>query len=326
MLELIALTLLLAVLDPVVADADEAPLRFPVDCELGSDCWIIRHVDHDPGPGAVDYRCGRLTADGHDGVDIAVATMSEVRDGVGVVAVAPGRVLGVRDGMADIATGAPGAPDIAGRECGNGLIVEHEDGRRSQYCHLRRGSIAVRQGDSVEAGALLGYVGLSGRTTFPHVEFRLFEGEQRIDPMLDVAQYEATCGDPVAALWPVTVSDSETPIAGIGLSMAVPELEDVYAGSHREAEVPVSAPLLIAWAQVYGVEPDDRLVFKLTAPNGMPLVDQTVPLEQRYARGVFHAGLRRTATAWPAGDYALTVEVRRSGRLTAFASRQLTLR
>jgi len=44
-------------------------LGLPIDCEPGKDCWILRYVDHDPGPGVRDYMCGALTGDGHKGTD-----------------------------------------------------------------------------------------------------------------------------------------------------------------------------------------------------------------------------------------------------------------
>ena len=45
-------------------------LALPVACQMGRTCFIQQYFDHDPGPGAKDYRCGVMTYDGHDGVDI----------------------------------------------------------------------------------------------------------------------------------------------------------------------------------------------------------------------------------------------------------------
>ena len=47
---------------PVMAAMQEG-LRLPIDCEPGKDCWIVRYVDHDPGEGAKDYTCGKMTGD-----------------------------------------------------------------------------------------------------------------------------------------------------------------------------------------------------------------------------------------------------------------------
>jgi D-3-phosphoglycerate dehydrogenase len=49
--------------------------------------------------------------------------------------------------------------EIAGRECGNGVVIAHEDGWETQYCHMRRGSVAVQPGERVARGQTLGLVG-----------------------------------------------------------------------------------------------------------------------------------------------------------------------
>ena len=68
-------------------------LALPLDCEPGASCWVLRYVDHDPGPGARDQTCGTLAYDGHDGIDIRVPGLVEMRAGVAVLAAAPGTVL-----------------------------------------------------------------------------------------------------------------------------------------------------------------------------------------------------------------------------------------
>ncbi len=48
----------------------QAPLTLevPLACRFGETCFIQQYFDHDPGPGAKDYRCGPMVYDGHDGV------------------------------------------------------------------------------------------------------------------------------------------------------------------------------------------------------------------------------------------------------------------
>ena len=89
-----------------------------------------------PGPAATDFTCGPLSYDGHDGTDIALPTRAAMAEGVAVLAAAPGTVTGIRDGIADF------APVIQGKECGNGVVIDHGAGWVTQYCHLRQGSVA----------------------------------------------------------------------------------------------------------------------------------------------------------------------------------------
>ena len=82
--------------------AQEAPrLALPIDCIPGRTCHIQNYTDADPGSGARDFTCGPLTYDSHKGTDFALPDLALMRAGVTVRAAAPGRVTGLRDGMAD---------------------------------------------------------------------------------------------------------------------------------------------------------------------------------------------------------------------------------
>jgi murein DD-endopeptidase MepM/ murein hydrolase activator NlpD len=59
---------------------------------------------------------------------------------------------------------------------GNYVIVKENDGRYSMYMHLQQGSVAVKVGQKVVAGQLLGRVGASGDSLFPHLHYQRMEG------------------------------------------------------------------------------------------------------------------------------------------------------
>ncbi len=71
---------------------------------------------------------------------------------------------------------------VANTQVGYGRWVEidHGDGVRSLYAHM--GKIQVEEGDEVNTDTALGEVGLTGRTTGPHVHLEVFKGESRINP------------------------------------------------------------------------------------------------------------------------------------------------
>ena len=118
-------------------------LELPIACTLAEDCTVQQYPDHDPGPGARDYACGGESYDGHDGIDIRLKTFADIERGVPVLAAAAGVVKSGRDGMADKPVrGEADRKALKGRDCGNGVIVEHSDGFETQYCHMRRGSVA----------------------------------------------------------------------------------------------------------------------------------------------------------------------------------------
>jgi murein DD-endopeptidase MepM/ murein hydrolase activator NlpD len=53
----------------------------------------------------------------------------------------------------------------------NFVTVEHDDGTRAIYAHVRRGSATVRVGDDVLRGQVIAASGMVGQTVFPHLHF-----------------------------------------------------------------------------------------------------------------------------------------------------------
>ena len=107
-------------------------LDLPIDCTVGSDCWIANYVDRDPGASARDYTCGHLTYDTHGGTDFAVRDLGAMRRGVAVLAAADGIVERVRDGVRDTKPSTDRGPRDDGRACGNGVFVAHGRGWTTQ--------------------------------------------------------------------------------------------------------------------------------------------------------------------------------------------------
>ena len=101
----------------------------------------------------------------------------------------PSHPLGI-DISAPVGTPIRAAADgtvvfVGGRACCSyGLYVEvdHGGGFKTLYAHLR--SFAVRNGETIEGGAVLGYAGLTGRTTGPHLHFELKVSGVRRNPLL----------------------------------------------------------------------------------------------------------------------------------------------
>jgi len=78
---------------------------------------------------------------------------------------------------------AAGKVIFAGKEnfWGNAVFIEHRDGIVTKYGHMS--SIAVSEGQSVHRGEIIGYIGMSGRTTGPHVHYQIEINEKPVDPL-----------------------------------------------------------------------------------------------------------------------------------------------
>lgn len=315
MVRFACLLLPLAIIGQAAA-ASLGDLTLPIDCRPGVDCWLLRYVDHDPGPGARDYMCGGLTGDGHKGTDIAIRDLAAMAAGVEVRAAAAGVVDAMRDGMADVSVDEIGRSAIEGKECGNGIRLDHGDGWTTWYCHLRRGSMMVKEGDRVAAGQPLALVGLSGDTSFPHLHFDVRRGDDAIDPFLGAAP-PAACGPGEQPLWaPETMAQMSYQtvlLANAGVATTAPQKEDVRRGWHRSARLPATSPALVVWVEAYWVEPQDRVRFQMRGPNGETVVDHAVEIDQARQRWLGFAGKPRPGDRWPAGTYAAEITLERRG-------------
>lgn len=301
--------------------ARDLPLGFPADCTPGDGCVIQNHFDHDPGPGFDDFRCGPLGYDGHDGTDIRVPTHADMAS-VDVLAAAPGTVRGARDGMADIPQGTAGAPDVTGRECGNGVVITHGGGWETQYCHLARGSVTVAPGDRVALGAVLGTVGLSGQAQFPHVHFEVRRDGVSLDPF--DPDGAITCESPdTGTLWTDPAPYIPGGLLASGFAGAAPDYDTVKAG----APVPKparTAPALLLWTFGFGSRPGDVIEMAFDGPSGESFATEIL-LERAQAQFFRYAGRRAPRGGWPEGTYTATIRHLRGGTVLSEDRLSVTL-
>lgn len=277
-------------------------LAFPAECRLGETCYIQQTPDHDPGPGAADFTCGPLSYDGHDGTDIALPTRAAMAAGVAVLAAAPGVVTGARDGVADF------APETPGKECGNGVVIDHGQGWETQYCHLRQGSLRVTTGDRVETGTPLGQIGQSGQAAFPHLHLTLRHKGRSLDPFAPGA---TACGAAGDDLWAEEVPLRPGGLLDIGIHDGLPDYDSIKTGL-PSPDLPMTAPALVVWAYGFGLRAGDTLVLRLNGPDG-PVVSERIEIDRPQALG-FRAAGRKGRGGWPAGPYTATATLIRAGQ------------
>ncbi|MDJ1183038.1 M23 family metallopeptidase [Roseofilum casamattae] len=240
----------------------------PIQCSLGDDCYILRYVDRDPGPGEIDFKCGRLTGDGHKGTDFGIPDEWSMRQGIPVLASAPGEVLRVRDGVPDKRITSPEElAAVQGINCGNAIVIDHGEGWETQYCHLRQGSVAVKPGDKVTTGTVLGMVGSSGESSFPHVHLTLRYQGNNVDPFVgpDVGPGCEASGQ---SLWSTDINYTSAGLIRAGFASEIPSLDRIWSGDFRDSRLSVNSDLLVFWIHLFGVLQGDEETFRLVDPQG----------------------------------------------------------
>ena len=289
-------------------------LSLPLDCKFGETCFIQQYFDHDPSAGVEDYRGGTMSYDGHNGVDLRVPTMAAQQRGVSVLAAAAGVVKAVRDGVADVNVHAIGADKIAGRECGNGVLIEHGGGWETLYCHMARGSLRVRQGEHVQAGTPLGLVGLSGNTEFPHLHFSVGCHDIIVDPFDADA---AACGA-THSLWSPAAADAlayhSPAVINFGFTDETLSVADVESGRTDAMSPTASSPAMVAYVRAIGLKAKDVESFTIKDPYGQVIAhSEAPPLDTNMAERFMYVGKRKSAANWPRGVYEADFEIRRDG-------------
>lgn len=95
----------------------------------------------------------------HEGTDYAAP------EGTEILAVADGRVV------------------VAGKQGKSGIFVKikHDQTYETQYLHMQRHAPGIKNGTQVKQGQLIGYVGMTGSATGPHVCYRFKKNGKQVD-------------------------------------------------------------------------------------------------------------------------------------------------
>jgi Peptidase family M23 len=232
------------------------------------------------------------------------------------LAAAAGRVLRARDGVSDISIRVAGRAAVAGKECGNGLVIDHGDGWSTQYCHLKKGSVVVMPDEVVKAGAPLGRVGLSGETEVPHLHLTVRHNGTVVDPFA-YGQPPETCSGG-RSLWSRQISDSfryqEREIMNFGFAGTVATMDGIESGALRRQEPNPRSDQLVAYVHAIGLRKGDEQVISIQHPNGKIFAENRIPpLDINKAEFFISAGRRRGEIEWPRGFYEATFGIFNNG-------------
>jgi hypothetical protein len=299
-------------------------LSLPVACELGRECFLQHHFDTLASAGVRDHACGAASYDGHDGVDFRVLSAEAAKGRVSVIAAAEGRVLAVRDGEPDqFAKEHGGLSSVRGKECGNGLVIDHGGGLSTQYCHLLSGSVAVAKGQRVQRGTPLGAIGYSGLADFAHLHLTVRVKGQKVDPFTGRAARAGggACrpsSGGAEGLWTAEAAKAlayrPAEILQTGLTSApivLRQLEHDHDGYEKPG--PRSTTLLL-FARIMNVDAGDVLTMTVTGPGDFK-VESRSRIERHHQVYVGFAGKRRQAAPWAEGVYVGLIGLERGGKL-----------
>jgi murein DD-endopeptidase MepM/ murein hydrolase activator NlpD len=96
----------------------------------------------------------------HTGIDFSSPT------GTPIYATGDGRVSKPKDGLAGY---------------GKTVVIDHGYGYKSLYAHMSK--IAVKPGQRVTRGQIIGYVGNTGISTGPHLHYEVRKNDEPVNPV-----------------------------------------------------------------------------------------------------------------------------------------------
>ncbi|MCZ4280362.1 M23 family metallopeptidase [Kiloniella laminariae] len=297
-----------------------APLiSFPVVCDTSKDCFIQHYFDYDPGPEALDHTCGILTYNGHQGIDIRVSSPEWMGKGFPVIAAAKGRVELIKDGVPDRAFSQDEIRSSRGLapKPNNTVIINHGDGWRTHYGHMRQGSVIVKAGQEVSQGALLGLVGLSGSTSFPHLHFHLSHKGKIIDPFTGLTGSE---GCEAAAegrsYWSADANAKlgykNGGIFKTGFSDHSPNIEELESKDIEINQYPPGTNEFYFWVNLWGIRKGDLEEFRVRLPDGDTYL-RNDSIKSNVVLGLRSFYYSRNIPL-PTGTYHINYKLRRPGK------------
>lgn len=170
----------------------------------------------------------------------------------------------------------------------------------------------MKQGDRVEAGEKLGFVGLSGLSEFAHVHLEVRHNKKTIDPFVGVGR-QVACRLGPKPLWRAEIlgrlAYRPTALYNAGFATTQPNEKAVREGAYADTVLSRSAPLLALWVDIFWAEANDLLTLRIVDPKGETVVEHSSTLEKTQARRMAYVGSKRKKLTWDEGAYRGTVSL-----------------
>jgi len=304
-------TPILKIIKPVYFD-------LPIDCDVGTDCWVMNYVDFDPDDETqTDPACLARTYDGHKGTDFALLDGNAMAQGIDVLAAADGTVSRLRDSEKDAWHTKDQLDTIREnqKECGNGIFIDHGNDISTVYCHLRQGSVVVERGQEIKRGDRIAQVGLSGMTEFPHLHFGIINKGKVMDPFTG-QDNEGDCDAEPKPLWNEDVSIEYQPliIQAAGFLDAVPSLDEIERKAQTRNEILIESGVMTFWVTILGAREGDEITMEIKDPNGKEFAVSNITQEKNRARQFYYVGKRLKSDSVIEGAYTASIKISRDNK------------
>lgn len=258
-----------------------AKFSWPEDGIPMQDSSFGNYVDLDPTAGIRDWAGGTASYDGHQGLDFGGPTNATLDSGKLVRAAAPGTVIAADDFNYDRNKGSLG--NIVPGGAPNYVAIDHGGGWVTYYYHLRRDSVAVKVGDVVDRGDVLGFEGSSGNSTGSHLHFGVTHNGADVETFLDPTTY-----------WidPLPYVGAASYLTDFGITNIDPT--STLLDGERTSDVSVFSQdptqTIYAWGTYSGLRQGDQIQAIYRRPDGSNLGINSLTIPADYSGSVWYFG------------------------------------
>src|SRR5690606_1378243 len=135
-----------------------------------------------------------------------------------------------------IATGN-GVVTESGATSGNGnyVKIQHNKTYTTQYLHMSRR--AVKKGQRVKQGQVIGYVGSTGLATGPHVCYRFWKNGTQVDPLRQNIKMATTLSEQYELVFKQELEQVQMELAVTSIEKAVEETRLAFSYEERPSEL-----------------------------------------------------------------------------------------
>lgn len=274
-------------------------LQFPVACEIMSNCWITNHVDlRGSSKQNEDYMCGQKVSNDNKSTHISLGSLSDLEKNHAIIAAADGVVRT--------------AANIGGF-CGYRVLIEHEKGWETSYCHLKPETLVVRSGQKVQKGQIIGAVGMSGQTPWPRLSFAVLRNGMIFDPFSGRTNIEG-CTAKSVPLWHGGLNPPYEPahVTSVGFTVGYPSNPQILYGMEAASEISSETKQIALWAMMMNILEGDDIHIQITNPKGEIFDETHIKSKTNKQYYPIYFSANRKNLLWDIGKYIGKITVTRN--------------
>lgn len=165
----------------------------------------------------------------------------------------------------------------------------------------------------VKAGQVIGQVGLSGATEFPHLHISVWKAKTILDPFTGGAFSEPCNSAGTEPLWPKPATTSITAVMGDGFVSVVPTKERMRDTPESHDTLPSDGANMLYWADLINVRKGDMLTLSITGPDGKVWAEKSETMEKPLAGRFSYLGRSSKGDPFAPGSYRAKLTLTRGG-------------